>query len=155
MTNRPFPTSKLPRIWLAILLVFSMTVYVGSAMAVDSRMDQRAAEMPMPDPYLDPTWPEEEPTEGLGDRYDEGDSDSVEEIPLDEEEALDAEQRALQAWTEPVPASAFAEPGAAPMVPPAAPTNGSAPVAPAAPTPVPDPENEILPGDDHRDPVEW
>ena len=147
------PSKHLLRIVLATMLVFAMAVYVGSAVAVDSRVDRRAAEMPLPDPYLDPTWPEEDVGEGLGDRYEAGDSDSVEEIPLDDETELQAEQRELQALTgdgpplpvpadggAPVPSSQPSADGAAMPAPPAAPVNET---------------DEILPEDDHRDPVEW
>jgi hypothetical protein len=133
------------------MLVFAMAVYVGSAVAVDSRVDRRAAEMPLPDPYLDPNWPEEDVGEGLGDRYEAGDTDNVEEIPLDDETELQAEQRALQALTgdgPPLPEAATAP--AAPLQPSA---DGAAmPVPPAAPV---NESDEILPEDDHRDPVEW
>jgi hypothetical protein len=141
---------KRAQIWLATLLAFAMSVYVGSALAIDSRMEQRAAEMPLPDPYLDPTWPEEAPLEGLGERYEAGDSDSVEDIPLDDEAELQAEQQALQALTGGTPAT---EAGTPPPAPPA--SDSSRPFDPALAVPGSDGDEEILPGDDHRDPVEW
>ena len=100
------PRNHRGRVVLACLLVLSMAVYAGSALSSDNRMERRAAEMPLPDPYLDPTWPEEELGEGLGDRYEAGDTDNVEDIPLDDETELQAEQRALQALTGEAPAPA-------------------------------------------------
>jgi hypothetical protein len=145
------------RVALATMLVFSMAVYVGSAVAVDTRVDRRAAEMPLPDPYLDPTWPEEEPVEGLGERYEAGDTDNVDEVPFDDEVEFQADQKALQALTGEGPPSPE---GADPLFPvpalpiPAKPT-GDAP-APGAPGAAPAiVDDEILPEDDNRDPVEW
>jgi hypothetical protein len=137
--NHTLRAKHLLRVAFATMLVFAMAVYVGSAVAVDSRVDRRAAEMPLPDPYLDPTWPEEEPVEGLGDRYEAGDTDNVEEVPFDDEIEFQADQRALQELTGDVPLAPEAA-GAAVPAPPAAPVNES---------------DEILPEDDHRDPVEW
>lgn len=135
------------------MLVFSMAVYVGSAVAVDTRMDRRAAEMPLPDPYLDPSWPEEEPVEGLGERYEAGDTDNVEEVPFDDEVEFQAEQKALQALTgEGLPLPEGADPfNPSPATP--AGDGGPAPAAPAAPPANSD--DEVLPEDDNRDPVEW
>ena len=126
-----------------------MAVYVGSAVAVDTRSERRSAEMPLPDPYLDPTWPEEAPLEGLGEHYEAGDSDSVEDVPLDDDTELQTEQQARLALI-----GAGPPPGAG-AVPPAAPTGDAAQPSPALPIPDSDDEEEILPDDDPRDPVEW
>ena len=69
---------------------------------------------------------------------------------LDDETELQAEQRALQALTGEAPAPAE----------PAAPSrdDGGAtppPLAPSEPRAPAADDEDILPGDDHRDPVEW
>jgi len=112
--------------------------------------------MPLPDPYLDPTWPDEQVGEGLGDRYEAGDTDNVEDVPLDDENEMQAEQRAVQALTGDAPASP-AEPAvpteAAPPAAAVGPDGAAAPGSPAPP--VVDDDAEILPADEDREPVEW
>ena len=128
-----------------------MVVCVGSAIAVDNRVDRRAAEMPMPDPYLDPTWPEDE----LGEHYGSGDSDSIDDVPLDEDEDA-AGQRALEALTGEAPAAPVPAGVPTPVGPPApvvAPGSDPAGVDSAA-TPG-DEEDDGARDDEEREPVEW
>ena len=108
----------------------------------------------MPDPYLDPAWPEAEVGEGLGEHYGSGDPDNVEDIPFDDSKD---EQRALEALT-----------GDAPAAPPSAELPPPAPAAPTAVAPPSDPtaavdsaappgdeEDDVAPEGEARDPVEW
>ena len=128
--------------------------------AADDRTSRRSAEMALPDPYLDPSWPDEAGEEMDG-RYAPGNSDSVEEVPLGDELEIQEELRALQelsgetpggaAKTAPAPAPAAA------VVPGAATEAGEGAVpAPTEPAPyVPQDDDEKSPDLDQRDPVEW
>ena len=139
------------RLTVATLLVFSMLVYVGAALATDNRVERRASEMPMPDPYLDPAWPEADIGEGLGEHYGGGDRDNVEDIPLDDSKD---EQRALEALTGDAPAAA----PSAELPPPAptavAPTSDPAAAVDSVVAPG-DEEDDAAPEGEARDPVEW
>lgn len=126
--------------------------------AADDRTERRAAEMPLPDPYLDPSWPDEAGEEMDG-RYAPGHSDSVEEVPLDEELEMQEELRVLQEPTRETPPAdqAAPPPGGAVAPPPAAADDADegteeAPVEPEPYVPQDDGKGPDL---DQRDPVEW
>lgn len=106
---------------LVIVAVTAVTLIAGGArqVAAEDRTSRRAAELSLPDPYLDPAFPEQAGEEMDG-RYAPGKSDSVEEVPLDEDPEMQDEQRALEEMT-----------GDAPSAPP------SAVVPRPAPSPVP------------------
>ena len=122
-------------------------------MAGETRVDRRAAEMALPDPYLDPTFPDEQLGVGPGDHDETGDTGSVEDIPLLDENEEEAERRALQALTGDAPGDPNAPDAPADPAEPAVPADGVAPGG-AAPAPSVD-EDEIAPGDDDRDSLEW
>lgn len=119
------------------------------AVAGDDRTSRRSAEMALPDPYLDPTWPDEAGEEMEG-RYAPGKSDSVEEVPLGDELEIQEELRALQEPTAETPPAAAVAPGAA------AQAGDAVAPAPTEPDPyVPQEDDEEYPDLDQRDPVEW
>lgn len=78
--------------FIALALALAMAPL---AVAAEDRVEKRASELALPDPYLDPSWPDESGDE-LEDRYQAGRSDSVEEVPLDEEVEMREELRALE-----------------------------------------------------------
>jgi len=125
----------------------------------EDRVSRRAAEMALPDPYLDPSWPDAAGEEMEG-RYAPGKSDSVEEIPLDEELEMQEELRAAEELTgeTPLPGSAAATPVPAGTAGPdiASPAEGgeTQPAA-AAPQPYVPADDENIGELEERDPVEW
>ena len=146
-----------------VLLVLALACIVTStavtiALAGDDRASRRSAEMALPDPYLDPAWPDEAGEEMEG-RYAPGKSDSVEEVPLGDELEVEEELRALQELSGETPrAAAKSAPGAAAAVAPGAamPPDGGAVPVPTQPEPyVPQEDDEAAPDPDQRDPVEW
>lgn len=141
----------------SMLLVAAVACAVTATDAVvvvagDDRTSRRSAEMALPDPYLDPAWPDEAGEEMDG-RYAPGKSDSVEEVPLGDELEIQEELRALQEpsdETPPAAARAVPAPGAATQA-----VDAAAP-APAKSEPyVPQEDEEEAPDLDQRDPVEW
>jgi hypothetical protein len=117
----------------------------------DDRLEERGADLSLPDPYLDPAWPDERGEELEG-RYGEGRSDSVEDIPLDEDAEMQEELQALEEDLErALPPEIFP----AEALPPVADEAGPSDVSP----PVPEmPDVPSLDEDDdgfERDPVEW
>jgi len=127
--------------------------------AADDRVSRRAAEMALPDPYLDPSWPDAAGDEMEG-RYAPGKSDSVEEIPLDEDLEMQEELRAAEELTgeTPLPGGAAAAPvptgtAGANIAGPAA-GSETLPAA-AAPQPYAPPDDENNGELEERDPVEW
>ena len=138
-------TDLLPALALACTVT---STAVTVAVAGDDRTSRRSAEMALPDPYLDPAWPDEAGDEMEG-RYAPGKSDSVEEVPLGDELEMQEELRALQELSGDAPPAAVA-PGAAVQ-----PGGDAAPV-PTKPEPyVPQEDDEEAPDLDQRDPVEW
>lgn len=146
---------------LALLLAVGCAVpglwLAGAELAeADDRVSRRAAEMALPDPYLDPSWPDPAGEEMEG-RYAPGKSDSVEDVPLDEELEMQEELRAVEELTGEGPL-----PGGAPAA--------TLPAGPGIATPAEGRENQpaaaepqphVLPDDEddgaleERDPVEW
>jgi hypothetical protein len=130
-------------------------VEVRHCAADDDRRDKRSDELSLPDPYLDPSWPDDL-DEGLEGRYQGGRSDSVEDVPFDEELEMQRELRAVQPDTGRLEPQAA--PGAGPLEPPAAtpqaePAPAGTPPSPSAPemTDRPEPVDDEM----ERDPVEW
>jgi hypothetical protein len=138
-------TDLLPALALACTVT---STAVTVAVAGDDRASRRSAEMALPDPYLDPAWPDEAGDEMEG-RYAPGKSDSVEEVPLGDELEVQEELRALQELSGEAPPAAVA-PGA--VVQP----GGAAAPVPTQPEPyVPQEDDQEAPDLDQRDPVEW
>jgi hypothetical protein len=144
MRLRPLP-NRLRVLRMLLVPAVACAVTATGAVVADAgedRTSRRSAEMALPDPYLDPAWPDEAGEEMEG-RYAPGKSDSVEEVPLGDELEIQEELRALQ------------EPTA--ETPPAA-TQGGDVAAPAPTNPepyVPQEDDEEAPDLDQRDPVEW
>mgnify|MGYP001143178671 CR=1 FL=1 len=128
--------------------------------AADDRTERRAAEMPLPDPYLDPSWPDEAGEEMDG-RDAPGKSDSVEEVPLGDELEIQDELRALQELNGETPPAGQASPppGGDVASPAGAAAAGEAgegtEEAPAEPEPYVPQDDGKGPDLDQRDPVEW
>ena len=142
----------------ACVLAASVWLAAGFSYAGD-RTERRAGEMALPDPYLDPSWPDEAGEEMNG-RYAPGDSDSVEEVPLDDGLEIEEERRALQALTGEPPPAGQPAPATGPAA--AAPTAdnqdlpaGPVDEAPATPQPYVPSDEDDSPGAEDRDPVEW
>jgi hypothetical protein len=123
----------------------AIVAMVTRSAVADDRTSRRSAEMPLPDPYLDPAWPDTAGDEMEG-RYAPGKSDSVEEVPLDEEVEMENERRALQ--------EAIGETPAVTGVP-GPEGEGAQPVPADSGLDVPDDGEEELPDVEQRDPVEW
>jgi hypothetical protein len=150
--------ASLPRVLIVACAVAMTVAAFAPAVTADDRTSRRAAELALPDPYLDPSWPDEAGEEMDG-RYAPGKSDSVEEVPLGDELEMQEELRALQelrdetppsaAATAPVPAAEVAVPGAA------AEGMGVVEPAPSKPEPYVPQENDEDPDLDQRDPQEW
>jgi hypothetical protein len=133
---------------------------ISPAVAGD-RIARRAAELALPDPYLDPSWPDTSGDEMKG-RYAPGRSDSVEDEPLDEDGEIQEEQRALpelggetppgaEGTAAPAPAAVAAPGVAAPGEP-----ESGVEQAPDEPDPdVPQDDVDDVPDLEERDPVEW
>jgi len=66
-----------------------------SAQSAD-RLERRSGEMVMPDTYLDPSWPDD----GTEKRIAPEESDSVQEVPLDDEKLDPAEAEEAQRYEE-------------------------------------------------------
>lgn len=145
---------------LLLVLVLACTVTSRSvtvAVAGDDRTSRRSGEMALPDPYLDPAWPDEAGEEMEG-RYSPGKSDSVEDVPLGDEAEVEEELRALQELSGATPPAA---PKSAPIAGAAVvPGTAAQPAGAAAPVPtqpelyVPQDDGQV-PDLDQRDPVEW
>lgn len=124
--------------------------------AADDRVSRRAAEMALPDPYLDPSWPDTAGEEMEG-RYAPGKSDSVEDVPLDEELEMQEELRAVEELTGEAPLPGGAAAATLPAGPGIATPAEGRENQPAAAEPQP----HVLPDDEddgdleERDPVEW
>ena len=146
----------LPRVLFAVCLASAIVAVVARRpAAAGDRTSRRSAEMALPDPYLDPSWPDRAGDDMAG-RYAPGKSDSVEEVPLDEELEMQEELRALQELAgETPPAAAQAAPAVMPA--PGAATEGVEGGAPAPMLDEPyDPQDDDeAPDLDQRDPVEW
>jgi hypothetical protein len=151
MRLRPLPNRLCV---LRLLLVPAVACAVTATYAVvadagEDRTSRRSAEMALPDPYLDPAWPDEAGEEMEG-RYAPGKSDSVEEVPLGDELEMQEELRALQEPTVETPPAAAVAPGVATRA------GDAAAPAPTNPEPyVPQEDDEAVPDPDQRDPVEW
>jgi len=150
---------SLTDVLLVLALAFTVTLtVVTDVVAGNDRTSRRSAEMVLPDPYLDPAWPDEA-GEAMEGRYAPGKSDSVEEVPLGDELEVEEELRALQELSgETSPAADKSAPVAGAAVAPGAalqPAGAAVPV-PTQPEPyVPQEEDEQAPDLDRRDPVEW
>lgn len=142
---------------LAVALTAPLIGVASDALAAD-RTSRRSGELSLPDPYLDPSWPDTAGEE-LEDRYGPGKSDSVEEVPFDEELEMQEELRARQEITGETPSAgalppppALAAPGTA-AAPPSEVGEGTEP-APQEPEPYVPRDDEDLDLEE-RDPVEW
>jgi hypothetical protein len=129
---------------LACCAAAIVTMVTRLAVAED-RTSRRSAEMALPDPYLDPAWPDTAGDE-MEKRYAPGKSDSVEEVPLEEEVEMENERRALQELTGETPAVTGA---------PGPQGEGVEPAPDDSRLAVPDDGEEEAPDVEQRDPVEW
>jgi hypothetical protein len=146
------------RLLLSFLAVaLCATEMPARAADAGDRTSRRSAELALPDPYLDPAWPDPMGEEMEG-RYAPGKSDSVEDTPLDEELEMQEEQRALEELTgegaPPASAPAGASPAVASPGPPAADASEDAPQEQGGSDDAGD-NVERAPDMEERDPVEW
>jgi hypothetical protein len=133
---------------LALLAACAVGIVATASAGAEDRTSRRSAAMALPDPYLDPSWPDQAGEEMDG-RYAPGKSDSVEEVPLGEEREMQEELRAIQELT-------GAAPPAAAATNPPPPAAVATPGAPMEPDPsIPQDDVEEAPDLDQRDPVEW
>ena len=154
--------SGFPALALAIACAATaMSAVLAEPAVAGDRTARRSAELALPDPYLDPSWPDLA-GDDMKARYAPGRSDSVEDEPLDEEVEIQQEQRALQELGGETPPGAEGAAGAgaatavAPGVAATGETDSGVEQAPEEPDPgAPQDDVEDAPDIDERDPVEW
>jgi hypothetical protein len=81
----------------ATAVVALSSAFAGAALAQSAdRLDRRSAELALPDPYLDPSWPDD----GSEVRIPPEESDNVENVPLDDEQPDQAEKEDMAIYQE-------------------------------------------------------